>query len=156
MPSPLVGRLDDDPPGHADGVRTSAMNDSHREPSAAGRGARILAVDDDPLFLAMLTEVLGVLGYAVVTAQNAGDAFMLVAVAPPDVVLLDVGMPGIDGVTALRRIRARHPELPVIMCTANVDVARDTLERAAFDYVAKPINFDRLAGVIEAALAHRG
>jgi DNA-binding NtrC family response regulator len=117
--------------------------------------ARVLAVDDDPRFLAMLTEVLRFLGYEVVTAENAGDAFMLVAVAAPDVVLLDVGMPGVDGVTALRRIRTRHPELPVIICSANVDIARDTLKRDAFDYVAKPLDFEHLAHVVEAAVAHR-
>ena len=106
---------------------------------------RILAVDDNAHFLRMLTEFLSELGYEVITAPDAGDAFMVVAVAPPDVVLLDVGMPGIDGVTAVRRIRARHPKLPIIICSANVDVARDALKRAAFDYVAKPVDFDHLA-----------
>lgn len=57
------------------------------------RAARVLAVDDDPQILEMLTDFLTVHGYEVVTAENAGDAFMLLAVAPPDVVLLDIGMP---------------------------------------------------------------
>lgn len=117
---------------------------------------RILAVDDNAQFLEMLTEFLTVLGYEVITAPDAGNAFMVVAVAPPDVVLLDIGMPGVDGVTALRRIHARHPELPIIVCSANVDIARDALKSAAFDYVAKPVDFDHLAHVVEAAVAHRG
>lgn len=70
---------------------------------------------------------------------------MLVAVAAPNVVLLDIGLAGVDGVTALCRIRARQPELPIIVCGANVDIARDTLKRVAFDYVAKPVDFDHLA-----------
>ena len=116
---------------------------------------RILAVDDNAQFLEMLTKFLTALGYEVMTATDAGNAFMVVAVAPPDVVLLDIGMPGVDGVTALRRIRAHDPELPVIVCSANVDIARDSLKRAAFDYVAKPVDFDRLARVVEAAVANR-
>ena len=119
--------------------------------------ARLLAVDDEKEILDALTEFFTLRGYEVVTAQNAGDAFMLLAVAPPDVVLLDIGMPKIDGMTALRRIRASHPTLPVIMLTANVDLAlaRDTLKRGAFDYVAKPFDFEHLAHVVEAAVAHR-
>jgi DNA-binding NtrC family response regulator len=91
-------------------------------------------------------------------ARSASAALLLVARASPDVVLLDITMAGVDGMTALRRIRARHPTLPVIMLTANddVDVARDTLKLGAFDYVAKPFNFGHLARVIEAAMEHRG
>jgi two-component system response regulator AtoC len=116
---------------------------------------RILAVDDNAQFLEMMTHFLAAQGYEVMTAPDAGNAFMLVAVAPPDVVLLDVAMPEVDGVTALRRIRARHPEIPIIICSANVDAARDTLKSAAFDYVSKPVDFDHLARVVEAAATHR-
>jgi DNA-binding NtrC family response regulator len=121
------------------------------------RAARVLCVDDEREILDTLTEFLTLHGYEVVTAQNAGDAFMLLAVAPPDVVLLDIGMPRIDGMTALRRIRDSHPGLPIIMLTANADLelARDTLKRGAFDYVAKPFDFDHLRQVIEAAVVGR-
>jgi DNA-binding NtrC family response regulator len=121
-------------------------------------GKRILAVDDDPQVLDTLTEFLERRGYEVVTAQSAGDAFMILEETPPDVVLLDIRMPRMDGVTALRRLRVSHPELPVIMLTANVDLelARDSLQRGAFDYVAKPPDFAHLARVVEAAVAHRG
>lgn len=120
--------------------------------------ARILVVDDDPDVLETLTEFLTLNGYEVTTARNGGDALMLLAVAPADVVLLDIAMPQVDGVTALRRIRVDHPDLPVIMLTANVDLdmARRTLKQGAFDYVAKPIGFTHLAHVIDAAVAHRG
>lgn len=120
--------------------------------------ARVLAVDDEPEILATLTEFLQLRGYEVVTAQNAGDALMILAVTPPDVVLLDIGMPRVDGMTVLRQIRASYPELAVIMVTGNADLvlARDTLKHGAFDYVAKPFDFGHLAQVVEAAVAHRG
>jgi DNA-binding response OmpR family regulator len=118
----------------------------------------VLAVDDDRMILELLTEFLVSEGHAVVTAQSASAALLLVARASPDVVLLDIKMAGVDGMTALRRIRSRHPTVPVIMLTANddVDLARDTLKFGAFDYVAKPFDFGHLARVIEAAVAHRG
>lgn len=119
--------------------------------------ARLLAVDDEREVLETLAEFFTLRGYEVVTADNAGDAFMLLAAAPPEVVLLDIGMPKIDGLTALRRIRQSHPELPVIMLTANVDLelARRTLTSGAFDYVAKPFDLEHLIQVVEAAVAHR-
>jgi DNA-binding response OmpR family regulator len=115
----------------------------------------VLAVDDDFMILELLSEFLVSEGHEVVTAQSATAALLLMARALPDVVLLDIKMAGVDGMTALRRIRARHPTLPVIMLTANddVDLARDTLKFGAFDYVAKPFNFGHLARVIEAAVA---
>jgi DNA-binding response OmpR family regulator len=119
---------------------------------------RVLAVDDDPMILELLAAVLTPKGYEVVTAQNGGDALMLLEAYAVDVVLLDVGMPGVDGMSALRRIRAVHSELPVIMLTGNVDaaVARATLQRGAFDYVTKPVDFDHLVRVLEAAVVQRG
>jgi DNA-binding response OmpR family regulator len=110
------------------------------------------------MILELLTAVLTPQGYEVVTAQNGGDALTLLEAAAVDVVLLDVGMPGVDGMTALRRIREVHPALPVIMLTGNVDAAvgRATLQRGAFDYVTKPVDFDHLVRVLEAAVAQHG
>ena len=75
-----------------------------------------------------------------------------IARARPDVVLLDFHMPGMDGLEVLRRIGTLAP---VIMVTANTDIpaARETLKSGAFDYVTKPVDFDHLDRVIEAALA---
>ena len=122
------------------------------------RVARVLAVDDDPMILELLTEVLTPKGYEVVTAQNGGEALMLLEASAVDVVLLDVRMPGVDGMSALRRIRALQPALPVIMLTGNVDAAvgRATLQHGAFDYVTKPVDFDHLVRVLEAAVVQRG
>src|SRR5687768_7216369 len=122
------------------------------------RAARVLAVDDNPRILDILTEFLEARGYEVATAQNGGDAMMTLATSTFDVVLLDVRMPRVDGIAALRHIRTLHPELPVIMLTGNADIelARSMLKRGAFDYVAKPVDFDHLLRVIEAAAASRG
>lgn len=120
--------------------------------------ARVLAVDDDPMILELLTAVLTPRGYQVVTAQNGADCLMRLEASAVDVVLLDVGMPGVDSMSALRRIREVHPALPVVMLTGNVDAAvgRATLQHGAFDYVTKPVDFDHLVRVLEAAVVQRG
>lgn len=119
--------------------------------------ARVLAVDDDRHVLRTLTEFLKVHGYEVVTAQSAREAYVLMEAALPDVVLLDVGMPDVDGMTVLRHIRMTYPELPVIMLTGNVDpaVARYTMKHGAFYFAAKPFDFAHLTDAIAAALAYQ-
>lgn len=122
------------------------------------RLARVLVVDDERMILEILTEFLASQGYEVVGTRGAADAFTMMEVSPPDVLLLDISMPLVDGVTVLRRVRALYPELRVVMVTANADeeVARDTLRRGAFDYVVKPFDFAHLARVVEAAVGQGG
>src|SRR5215470_1508758 len=97
----------------------------------------ILVIDDEPDVVAMLSVYLSGSGYRVLGAEHGGDGLMLAEVHRPNLVLLDIMMPGIDGVEVLQRLRARWPDLPVIMLTAvaNVEIAKGTLERGAFDYV---------------------
>ncbi len=122
------------------------------------RVARVLVVDDEPVIVELLTDFLASQGYEVVGTHGATDAFTMMEVSPPDVVLLDIAMPLVDGVTVLRRMRALHPGMPVIMVTANTDeeVARDALRRGAFDYVVKPFDFAYLARAVAAAVAQGG
>ena len=122
------------------------------------RVARVLVVDDEATIVEILTEVLASHGYEVMGTHGAADAFTMMEVSPPDVLLLDINMPLVDGVTVLRRVRHLYPQLPVVMVTANVDeeVARDTLRRGAFDYVVKPFDFAHLVHVVEAAVAQGG
>ena len=122
------------------------------------RVARVLVVDDEPLIVDILTDFLSAQGYEVVGAHGAADAFTMMEVSPPDVLLLDIALPLVDGMTALRRVRALYPDLHVVMVTANADeqVARDALRRGAFDYVVKPFDFEYLARVVGAAVGRGG
>jgi CheY-like chemotaxis protein len=115
---------------------------------------RVLVVDDEPQIVDMLRELLMELGYSVATAGHGGEALQLVPECKPDVVLLDLQMPGLSGLQVLDLLRRDHPGLPVVIITGNtdVDVARSTLARGAFDYLRKPFQFDVLARVVAAAV----
>jgi two-component system, response regulator, stage 0 sporulation protein F len=125
--------------------------------ASAGLG-RILIVDDELSVREVLAEYFVEQGYAVESAGGGEEALALVQRSTPDLVLLDVRMPGIDGVETLRRIRDLAPDVSVIMVTANEDVglARETLKLGALDYVAKPFDFVYLERAIMAGLAQTG
>jgi DNA-binding response OmpR family regulator len=120
------------------------------------RLGRVLIVDDEPDLLALVGEILRHVGYDVLVATNGEDAVMMAAVERPDVIVLDIRMPGVDGVEALRRIHALDPAIPTIMLSANSDarITRDTLLAGAFDYLSKPFDPDVLERVVAAALTH--
>jgi CheY-like chemotaxis protein len=114
---------------------------------------RLLIVDDEDPVLAVLGEYFRGRGYAVTTVTGGQQALDAFTRERPDIVLLDIRMPGMDGLTALRRLHATDPSVPVIMVTANEDeaLARDTLAVGAFDYVAKPFDFEHLDRTVAAA-----
>ena len=116
---------------------------------------RILIVDDEPDVLELLSVYFSDGRFEVMTAQQGADAVMIANFHRPDAVLLDILMPGMDGVQVLRAIRAMDSTIPVVMVTANADekIARDTLTMGAFDYVPKPFEFDVLDRVVVAAVA---
>jgi DNA-binding response OmpR family regulator len=116
--------------------------------------ARILVVDDEAPAREMLSEYFASQGYTVDAAASGQDALAAIRRARPDLVLLDVHMPGIDGVEVLRRIRDLDDALTVIMITADRDVAtaRETLKLGAFDYVAKPFDHAYLDRAVSAGL----
>jgi DNA-binding response OmpR family regulator len=119
---------------------------------------RVLIVDDEPQVAAMLKDVLTMLGHTAQVVGTGPDALRAVPEFQPDVVLLDMTLPGLPGEVVLERLLDAHPRLPVIMLTGNTDPerARQVLLRGAFDYVAKPFNLSRLRQVLEAALASQG
>ena len=125
--------------------------------ASAGLG-RILIVDDEQSVREVLSEYFMEQGYSVESADGGEEALALVRRSTPDLILLDVRMPGIDGVETLRRIREAVPDMSVIMVTANEDVAlaRETLKLGALDYVAKPFDFVYLERAIMAGLAQSG
>jgi two-component system, response regulator, stage 0 sporulation protein F len=119
---------------------------------------RILVVDDEAPVREVLTEYFTTEGYAVEGAGSGAEALTVVRGGRADLVLLDVRMPGLDGVQVLRKIREINEDVPVIMVTANEDVglAKETLRLGAFDYVAKPFDFDYLDRAVAAGLARVG
>jgi two-component system response regulator (stage 0 sporulation protein F) len=119
---------------------------------------RILVVDDEAPVREVLTEYFTTEGYAVEGAGSGAEALTVVRGGRADLVLLDVRMPGLDGVQVLRKIREINEDVPVIMVTANEDVglAKETLRLGAFDYVAKPFDFDYLDRAVAAGLARAG
>lgn len=118
---------------------------------------RVLVVDDDPNVSTTLRDLLVELGYVVKNAVRGTEALQLVPVFEPDVVLLDLQMPGMSGVDVLDHLHRDDPALPVIIVTGNEDeeVARRTLRGGAFDYVSKPFTIEVLARVVAAALVVR-
>jgi DNA-binding response OmpR family regulator len=116
---------------------------------------RILVVDDHPDSVDAVTQYFAYAGYDVVGAHNGGDGLMLADVEHPDIVLLDIRMPGMSGVEVLQQMKLRWPERPVIMISGlgDRDLAKRSLERGAFDYVQKPFDFDLLHRCVAAALS---
>src|SRR5262245_10986615 len=117
----------------------------------------ILVIDDEPDVVDLLCVYFSDCGYEVVGATQGADGLMLAHVHRPDVVLLDIMMPGIDGVQVLQQLRLRWPDLPIIMLTAvaDVEVARSTLRRGAFDFIPKPFECEHVERVVAAAITAR-
>jgi DNA-binding response OmpR family regulator len=113
----------------------------------------ILLVDDDVLLRRSLAFNLEQVGYRVSTAANAEDALALASRDPPDLVLLDIGLPGMDGLEALRHFR-RQMDVPIIFLTARRRELDQVLglELGADDYVTKPFDLDVLLARIKAVL----
>jgi two-component system, cell cycle response regulator DivK len=120
---------------------------------------RILVVEDNPLNLKLVRDVLQVAGYHVVEAQSGEEGLRIAKEDPPDLVLMDLQLPGIDGTETLRRLRegTLGPDVPVVAVTALAMVEdRERAARAGFDgYVEKPISVRALPGQIEAFLNGR-
>ena len=124
------------------------------EPVTPGRLGVILVIDDEPDVVEVISVYFGNSGYEVVGASHGGDGLMLAELHRPDVILLDIMMPGIDGVEVLQQLRLRWPEIPVVMLTAvsDVAIAKSALRRGAFDYVPKPFEWEHLERVVADAL----
>ena len=107
---------------------------------------KVLVVDDEPEVRQVLLEFLSSRGYEVTAASGGVEALAFVESEKPDLVLLDVAMPDMDGVETLRRIVAINPSLAVIMVTANanIGITSKLLALGAVDYVPKPFDLDYL------------
>ncbi len=116
-------------------------------------GANILVVDDDPKITQLLRRALSLEGYAVQTASSGADGLDEVRLRGPDLVILDILMPGIDGIEVCRRIRSQG-DTPVLLLTAKDDVADRVkgLDSGADDYVVKPFALEELLARVRVLL----
>lgn len=106
----------------------------------------ILIVDDELEFLELMNNRLQKRGFTVVTAETGEKALGLVEQNAFDAMVLDVKMPGIDGIEVLRRVKRIRPELPVLLLTghASVEAAMTGVETGAVDYLLKPVPINDL------------
>jgi two-component system nitrogen regulation response regulator NtrX len=118
----------------------------------------ILIVDDEPSVREVLTGYFehqyGPRGYTVETASDGAQALAAVRRRRPALILLDIEMPGMDGVEALRGVRAIDPTIPVIMVTGNASsrVAGEVIKDGAFSYLPKPVKFQYLDHLVATVL----
>ncbi|GEM47467.1 response regulator transcription factor [Deinococcus cellulosilyticus] len=119
---------------------------------------RILTIDDDPSLRSFLRRGLTYEGFQVQVAASGDEGLKLIRQQAPNLVILDVMMPGMDGFQVLRELRASHPKLPVIMLTAKDEEGSQVqgLNEGADDYVVKPISLDVLLARIRAVLRRQG
>ena len=118
-------------------------------------GKKILVVDDEPEVGQLMEHFLTERGYEVRITANGRLALTALDTFTPDVVLLDMHMPEMDGLETLRRLAVRSPSLPVIMITVNEDIETTArlLQFGAADYVPKPFNLEYLEQAINIQLS---
>jgi CheY-like chemotaxis protein len=115
---------------------------------------RVLLIEDDEEVTTTLMEILVELGYEVSAAADAQQGLSLVPIFRPDVILLDLTMPGMSGFEALPHFRRHHPTRPVIVVTSNIEPEIEELVRrkGAFGFVGKPFDMAALDQLIRAAM----
>ena len=117
-------------------------------------GGTILVVDDDEVTRTLLAHQLEAAGYEIITAENGSQALTLVRANKPDLVLMDISMPVMDGSMALRMMRQLHPstDLPIIMMTSRSEESQifGCFDAGASDYLAKPVQYSSMIARVEA------
>ena len=120
--------------------------------------AQVLVIDDDDDTLEVVRDMLRGLGHIVRTARSAIDGVISMSPTAPNVVLLDLSMPGISGLDALPHFRHHYPHVPIIVVTSVLEA--DTLQRArdegAFDILSKPFVASEVAEMIDRAMRRGG
>ena len=117
----------------------------------------VLVVDDEPAHRLMVRAVLEDEGWRVAEASSGEQALKVLSEEDPHAALVDMRMPGMDGLELLREIKARRPELPVVLLTAfgSVGSAVEAMKKGAFDYLTKPADNEELKAVLEKCFEFR-
>lgn len=120
-------------------------------------GARVLIVDDDRDLSSLLSALMKKEGFTSMVAHDGETALQMVPEAMPDMLLVDLKMPGIDGMEVLKRVKETAPHLPVVLITAYAKIPSSVaaMRAGAFDYLAKPFDHSEVIRVVRAALAER-
>src|SRR5437867_3544082 len=118
---------------------------------------RVLVVDDDPLTRSLLSIALQSQAFEVIPAGDAGTALEHVRSEAPEVVILDLRLPGLDGMEALRKLKEIAPQLPVVILTGFGDVpsAVEAMRLGAYDFLNKPVGSEKILIVVRRALEHQ-
>ncbi|WP_320044248.1 sigma-54 dependent transcriptional regulator [uncultured Desulfobacter sp.] len=117
----------------------------------------VLIVDDESTIIDSLEGILSDDGFEVIHAFNGYEALKKIDSHSPDIVLLDIWMPGMDGIDTLKEIKQHHPSLPVVMITGHgsIESAVDATKSGAFDFLEKPLSIDKVILTINNALNFR-
>src|SRR5262245_48211992 len=117
----------------------------------------VLVVDDERILADSIAAYLEHHGFSTVVAFSGEDGIARAEAASPDVAVVDVRLPGINGIDVLRRLREMLPTIEVLMVTAHASVASavDAMKLGAFDYVMKPVDLDELRFIVDKARSHQ-
>ena len=120
-------------------------------------GERVLVIDDERSVLMVLEGMLSRRGFRVQVASGGASGIVAIEKFNPAIVLLDLGLPDMDGMEVLREIRASHPEIQVLILTANDSLANaiESIKLGAFHFVSKPYAAEELLSLIHRALQQR-
>ncbi len=118
----------------------------------------VLVVDDEDVIRETVREILADEGYRVIAATEGSEVLQRVAQEAPDVILLDIWMPEMDGIVLLKQIKSAHPEARVIMISGHgsIHTAVTATKLGAFDFIEKPLSLDGLLATIERACGNAG
>ena len=121
---------------------------------------RILVIDDDKNVCALLEKVFADLNYEVQMAHNGNDGLAMAKAEPPDMAIVDINMPGMNGYDVCTGLRAdpKTHDVPILMLTGmtHLPAAMKSMATGANDYITKPFDLDEVVGRVQALLTRRG